>query len=118
MAHIADDKQYDKQCSPGGQAHIMSKQLWALIFKISCWACFLGSAPLPSLGYGEDVRLWGEKARLAWGLLKIGAAGGEIGRMEVSRPLCLTDGVVVFRQLRSFGQHLARSGVEVSRGQN
>ena len=31
------------------------------------------SAPLPSLDYGEDVRLWGEKGRLAWGHLKIGA---------------------------------------------
>ena len=92
MAHIADDKQYDKQCSPGGQAHIMSKQLWALIFKISCWPCFLGSTPLPSLGYGEDVRLWGEKGRLAcsWGHLgnrgnrgnlKIGETG-EIGEIS------------------------------------
>ena len=66
--------------------------------------------------YGEDVRLWGEKARLAWGSdLKIGA-GGEIGRPGVSRPLRFTDKVGIFQTTANVHNLLANVWQDLERG--
>ena len=81
--------------------------------KISRWPCFLGIAFLPSLGYGEDVRLWGEKAGLAWGgvISEYGKWGGRGESPFMSHGQSANSDNCSCA--KSFAQHLARSVAEV-----